>query len=39
MFSIIVKIVVVKYNQLNINKLWDVDVEEVILLLLIKIGL
>lgn len=39
MFSIIVKIVVVKYNKLNINKLWDVDAEEATLLLLIKVGL
>ena len=39
MFSIIVKIVVVKYNQLNISELWDVDVEEATLLLLIKVGL
>lgn len=39
MFSIIVKIVVVKYNKLNINKLWDADVEEATLLLLIKVGL
>jgi hypothetical protein len=39
MFSIIVKIVVVKYNQLNISELWDADVEEATLLLLIKVGL
>lgn len=39
MFSIIVKIVVVKYNKLNISELWDADVEEATLLLLIKVGL